>query len=84
MNDHLEDYILFDAFLVTEDNYCRRCMIGILEAVSDIEMICDICNQRCGDSADAFGSTRRFLQVYDHEISSGSVGDGDVLWVWGR
>ena len=45
MDDHLEDYILFDALSVAADNYCRRCVIGILQAVSDSEVICDICSQ---------------------------------------
>ena len=45
MDDFLEDYILLDALSVTEDNYCRSCMIGILEAVSEVELVCDICHQ---------------------------------------
>ncbi len=45
MDDYLEEFILFDALSVSEDGYCPNGKIGILQGLTETEVICDICDK---------------------------------------
>lgn len=45
MDDYLDDFILYDIVSTSGDGYCPYCSIGILQVLTETEVICDICDR---------------------------------------